>query len=136
MLKIDSHEYICPQCKKQFCISFFINVKDYVYKRGSKFFCSWTCMRAYDRTLENKKKLKENEKYFYSLKSLGARLKFLRKISGIKLSTAALQSGVPESTLASYENNRIKNPMRENIKKLADFYGVKIKDLMGDGDEV
>ena len=36
---------ICPHCKEQFLISRGI-MKDYVYKIGNKYFCSYTCWRA------------------------------------------------------------------------------------------
>ena len=105
-------------------------MRDYAYRRGNKFFCSWTCLRAYDSMLEDKKRFKQIADKFYRLGTLGERLKLLRKFKGVKLSTAALRSGVPEASLANYENNRSKKPMFENLRKLADYYGVKVKDLV------
>ena len=38
--------YRCAHCGKTFYIAY---LPDYTYKRGTKKFCSWSCMRAFDR---------------------------------------------------------------------------------------
>lgn len=38
--------YICPVCGKRF----YITSEEWVYRRGKVYFCSWSCLCAFDRT--------------------------------------------------------------------------------------
>ena len=46
----------CPLCEKMFYIPIFC--QKWTYRKGSKLFCSYSCMRAYERKLEEAKKAK------------------------------------------------------------------------------
>lgn len=53
----------CQKCGKQFMIPY---EPEYAYKRNTIVFCSYSCMRAYDKELEKKraeeKKKRERER--------------------------------------------------------------------------
>ena len=62
----EAHERKCPQCGK---IHYPIDLENYAYKRirclkGTErllYFCSWSCLRAYEKEQEEKKKAKKNQ---------------------------------------------------------------------------
>lgn len=43
----------CPTCKKEFAP----NPDEWAYVRDKKKFCSWHCLREYDRRKEEKKRI-------------------------------------------------------------------------------
>lgn len=47
----------CPICGKTF-----IPAPYHIYRRGSKWFCIWSCMLKYDREQEEKNKEKQRRK--------------------------------------------------------------------------
>ena len=55
-------EKTCAICKKRFCVTESL----YAYVRGDdikkRYFCSWHCLREFDRTHENGGRKKPNEK--------------------------------------------------------------------------
>lgn len=55
----------CKQCGRLFFIPCYT---DYVYKRDKLVFCSWSCMRAYDRARELKKE--KRREYYAKRKAL------------------------------------------------------------------
>lgn len=57
--------YKCKQCGKLFIIPCYT---DYVYKRENRVFCSWSCMREFDRERERKKE--ERRAYYAKRKAL------------------------------------------------------------------
>lgn len=53
----------CKTCEKDFYVP---NSEDWVYRRGSFWFCSWSCLRKYEKAHEKPKKekpVREYEKY-------------------------------------------------------------------------
>lgn len=71
-LHLDEHK--CPVCDKVFLIT---DVSQWVYKRidGSspKYFCSWTCMRKYDKKMEIKRKVQKHLKWMKKVKARAER---------------------------------------------------------------
>lgn len=57
--ELKSKDRICPICKKNFSPP---NVTEWAYKVPNKVFCSWTCMRKYEKTQEAKKSKKRTKK--------------------------------------------------------------------------
>ena len=57
-------EHKCGTCKKWFLIT---DLSQWVYKRPykgrTKLFCSWTCMRAFDRKMEEQRKQAKHDKW-------------------------------------------------------------------------
>lgn len=39
---------VCAECGQEI-YEFKYNLDEYVYKRGTKYFCDWTCMRKFDK---------------------------------------------------------------------------------------
>lgn len=54
-MRYDDHYRNCPVCGKPFFIP---DYADYAYRRDTKYFCSWGCMRKHD----GKKKTREEKK--------------------------------------------------------------------------
>lgn len=50
-------ERTCPVCGKRF-----VPAPYHCYRRGSKWFCVWSCMLKYDREQEEKKKMKKDRR--------------------------------------------------------------------------
>lgn len=44
---------VCNKCGKEFPVLY---LNQYVYKRGAKYFCSWSCMRKFDKEKEKMNK--------------------------------------------------------------------------------
>ena len=63
-MQVPSSERKCPQCGKMF---FLDDPTQWAYKRlikgHKKFFCSWSCVRAYDRKQEEKRLKAKREKW-------------------------------------------------------------------------
>ena len=51
------YECVCRECHRIFYVT---DLGEYVYKRGTKNFCSWKCLRRYDRKREAMEELKIN----------------------------------------------------------------------------
>jgi hypothetical protein len=47
--KLMLEEFTCPVCKKNFVI---MNKAAYVYQKKHKKFCSWSCMRKFEKSKE------------------------------------------------------------------------------------
>lgn len=60
----------------------------------------------------------------------GEKLRRLRLSRGLDQRGLAAKVGIKQPTLSGYERNSIANPKSENVRKLAEFYGVSIEDLM------
>lgn len=61
------------------------------------------------------------------------KLKELRKKKGLSLRELSAKVGIPASTLGSYEQTGTgaRNPKKNNLKKLADYFGVTTDYLLG-----
>ena len=44
----------CAQCGKQFLMT----TQEWAYKKNTKYFCSWTCMRTFEKQHPDKKQAK------------------------------------------------------------------------------
>ena len=51
--KLDSHYRDCPVCGRSFFVPDF---GSYVYRRGTLFFCKWSCMRSWDKKRDKEEK--------------------------------------------------------------------------------
>ncbi len=138
----------CPFCEKTFYIPIFC--QKWTYRKGTKLFCSYNCMRAYERQLEEIKKAKKAQAVpksvqqqeikrtstfsaveFNKLKTLGERLRYLRACYGYKITYVANCISMSPSNCKLYEENLVIRPRYETLKRFADFYEVDIKVLMG-----
>ena len=43
------YQCVCRECHRIFYAD---DLGEYVYKRGAKYFCSWKCLRRYDKKRE------------------------------------------------------------------------------------
>lgn len=62
----------------------------------------------------------------------GQLLKKLREEKGETQRVSALGIGITEKTLSKYELEREDNPPLKNVQAIADYYGVKVSDLIGE----
>ena len=53
-----NRERVCPICGK----TFLLESTEWVYRRGKKTFCTWSCMRAFDKAHAEKVALSRRRK--------------------------------------------------------------------------
>ncbi len=62
----------------------------------------------------------------------GNLLKKLREEKGETQRVAAFNIGVTEKTLSKYETEKEDNPPIKIVQAIADYYGVKVSELLGE----
>ncbi|WP_427339014.1 helix-turn-helix domain-containing protein [Caloranaerobacter sp. DY30410] len=65
---------------------------------------------------------------------LGDNIKKIREAKGFEAKEMAKAIGVSESYISLIENNKRKNPKIDVLKKIADFLGVKLSDLLDESE--
>ena len=76
-----------------------------------------------------KKTSDSNESIGAPNRSIGAKLKALRKADGLKLAVVAKNVGTTVATLSAIETSRIENPGYKQVTALANYYGVTVEEL-------
>lgn len=62
----------------------------------------------------------------------GEKLKAIRLKCGKTLRQVAIECDITQETIGALENGRKHNPTIATVKKLADCYGVKVSELLGE----
>lgn len=65
------------------------------------------------------------------MKTIGSRIKELRKKAELTQEELAKRSDIPYATLLKIENDTVKNPTILTLKKIADALGILVDDLLG-----
>ena len=64
--------------------------------------------------------------------TLGARLRLIRQAKGLTIRDVEEATSLSNATVSQIETGRNKGPSIHRVKELADFYGVKIDELLQD----
>ncbi len=136
---IRGNTHKCSLCNKQFYIP--IDCCRWTYRQQNDLFCSYTCKRKFqlDPGKHQKGKSKKAEsdfkpfsaEHFAKLETVGDRLSYLRSLKKLTLNDVAKSLFISKSIIHCYEKNKLKKPSIDMLKKLADFYGISIKTLLG-----
>lgn len=62
----------------------------------------------------------------------GTAIKRLREEKGLSQRAVAIATGLTETTLYDLERGKAKNPTFKTIQAVADFYGIKVSELIGE----
>ena len=64
MTNISYQDRKCPMCGKEFFVR---DANDWVYKRNSQYFCSWHCLRNYEKGSKTRK-IDQREKIIQAIR--------------------------------------------------------------------
>ena len=133
----------CPTCGKMF----FIPVPDMrAYRRdvkGGGFFCSWHCVRTWDKEHEAAKKEVKRARIYpafdtrprVEVSKVG--FKYAREKAGLTQEEVGKRLGYSPAYMRDRENGKVATSAREDLERLADILECDVRLLMrgGGGDE-